>query len=145
MLGFQVYVRCQEMENKRLEFFKERLLAMEQSLDLSNDVVLKQISADYLATINNADARADLKWWDMQRGVDMPMSWPQFEVRKRLDFSRHSGFVTNLKIHLTLSGRSGHQHSETSPKNPNLRFVVMLEDLRSVEKSGHQKLTRARR
>ncbi|GAU98838.1 hypothetical protein RvY_09928 [Ramazzottius varieornatus] len=75
----EVYMRCQDMENKRLEFFKDRLLAMHQSVDLSNDVVMKQISADYLTTINNADARSDLKWWDMQRGVDMPMSWPQFE------------------------------------------------------------------
>ncbi|OQV19149.1 Protein kinase C and casein kinase II substrate protein 3 [Hypsibius exemplaris] len=63
----EVYARCQEMEHKRLDFFKDRLKAMHQNLDLSNDVVVKQIAADFLNTVEQANAKSDLKYWDAQR------------------------------------------------------------------------------
>ena len=41
---------------------------------------MRQIYADYLVGVESANAKNDLKWWDSQRGVDMQMNWPQFEV-----------------------------------------------------------------
>ncbi|XP_055329275.1 protein kinase C and casein kinase substrate in neurons protein 2-like isoform X2 [Paramacrobiotus metropolitanus] len=75
----QVYSKCQDMENRRLEFFRERLLSIHHIVDLSNDMQLKQIFVDYVMGVEAANAKNDLKWWDIQRGTDMPMNWPEFE------------------------------------------------------------------
>jgi len=32
--------------------------------------------------IQQADAAGDLKWWSVNRGPEMKMSWPAYEVRK---------------------------------------------------------------
>jgi hypothetical protein len=33
--------------------------------------------------VNAADSDKDLKWFSNFHGVDMPMNWPAFEVRKQ--------------------------------------------------------------
>lgn len=43
---FQVYKKCQEFEQKRIEFFKKTFFQIHQCLDLSVD-------AKYVATISN--------------------------------------------------------------------------------------------
>lgn len=41
---------------------------------------LPQIYEEYRHSIQNADAKKDLKWWSNNHGVGMAMNWPQFEV-----------------------------------------------------------------
>ena len=42
---------------------------------------LPQIYEEFYHTVNNADHEKDLKWWSNTYGVNMPMNWPQFEVK----------------------------------------------------------------
>ena len=39
-----------------------------------------QVYTDFIATIENADAEKDLKWWKSNHGTGMTMHWPDFEV-----------------------------------------------------------------
>ncbi|XP_014665897.1 PREDICTED: protein kinase C and casein kinase substrate in neurons protein 1-like isoform X1 [Priapulus caudatus] len=75
----EVFETCQEMEKKRLEFFKEALFGVHSSLDLPENPKLKQIYANMNECIASADSRQDLKYWSDGHGVSMPMHWPQFE------------------------------------------------------------------
>lgn len=75
----QVFDKCQEMEDRRLRFFKEMLFGIQGCLDVSNDPTLAQIYEEYRHTIQNADSSKDLKWWSNNHGVGMAMNWPQFE------------------------------------------------------------------
>ncbi|KAF8786693.1 protein kinase C and casein kinase substrate in neurons protein 1-like isoform X1 [Argiope bruennichi] len=74
-----VFDKCQEFEEKRLDFFKEMLFAIHRCLNISTDAELPQIYEEYRHSIQNADAKKDLKWWSNNHGVGMPMNWPQFE------------------------------------------------------------------
>ena len=47
---------------------------------------LPQIYEEFYHTVNNADHEKDLRWWSNTHGVNMPMQWPQFEVRISPDF-----------------------------------------------------------
>ncbi|GIY09459.1 antigen EM13 [Caerostris extrusa] len=75
-----VFDRCQEFEEKRLDFFKEMLFAIHGCLNISTDAELPQIYEEYRHSIQNADAKKDLKWWSNNHGIGMAMNWPQFEV-----------------------------------------------------------------
>ncbi|XP_055329463.1 protein kinase C and casein kinase II substrate protein 3-like [Paramacrobiotus metropolitanus] len=77
----KVYGKCQDMEKKRLEFFHERLMSIHQILDLPNDIQFKQIFEDFFKEVEAASSENDLIWWNIHRGIDMPMSWPKFEER----------------------------------------------------------------
>lgn len=75
-----VFEKCQEFEEKRLNFVKEMLFAIHGCLNISNVPELPQIYEEYRHTIQNADSSKDLKWWSNNFGVGMAMNWPQFEV-----------------------------------------------------------------
>ncbi|CAG2104620.1 unnamed protein product [Medioppia subpectinata] len=74
-----VFEKCQEFEEKRLNFVKEMLFAIHGCLNLSQVPELPQIYEEYRHTIQNAAADKDLKWWSNNFGVGMAMNWPQFE------------------------------------------------------------------
>lgn len=76
----QVFERCQEMEEQRLNFFKDILFNIHDCLDISKDTALPVIYDEFRHTLQNADASKDLKWWSNTYGIGMSMNWPQFEV-----------------------------------------------------------------
>lgn len=73
-----VFIKCQEMEETRLRFFKEVLFKIHKSLNVSQDPSLPQIYEELYHTINNSDHQKDLKWWSNNHGVNMAMNWPSF-------------------------------------------------------------------
>lgn len=77
-----VFIKCQEMEETRLRFFKTVLFAIHSSLNFSKDPNLPQIYEEFYHTINNADHQKDLKWWSNNHGVNMAMNWPAFVVSR---------------------------------------------------------------
>ncbi|XP_054709894.1 protein kinase C and casein kinase substrate in neurons protein 1-like isoform X2 [Uloborus diversus] len=74
-----VFDKCQEFEEKRLDFFKEMLFGICTCLNISTDPELPQIYEEYRHSIQNADSSKDLKWWSNNHGVGMAMNWPIFE------------------------------------------------------------------
>jgi hypothetical protein len=75
----EVYKKCQEFEQRRIEFFKKTLFQLHTCLDLSVEPKYSQIYTSLHSTINNVDHSKDLKWWSNNHGVDMAMNWPEFE------------------------------------------------------------------
>lgn len=75
-----VFERCQDMEEHRLNFFKDVLFKIHDCLNISKDPELPIIYEEFRHTLQNADASKDLKWWSGTYGIDMSMSWPQFEA-----------------------------------------------------------------
>lgn len=102
-----VFIKCQEMEETRLRFFKDVLFKIHKSLNVSKDpryrfcyrererervweigsnrrlfcyFSLPQIYEELYHTINNSDHQKDLKWWSNNHGVNMAMNWPSFVV-----------------------------------------------------------------
>ena len=75
-----VFEKCQEFEEKRLDFFKKMLFAIHSCLNISANQELPLIYEEYRHTIQNADSSKDLKWWSNNNGVGMAMNWPVFEV-----------------------------------------------------------------
>uniref|UniRef100_A0A1L8DME7 Putative adaptor protein pacsin n=1 Tax=Nyssomyia neivai TaxID=330878 RepID=A0A1L8DME7_9DIPT len=73
-----VFEKCQQMEETRLQFFKQVLFAIHKSLNISQEPSLPQIYEEFYHTINNADHQKDLKWWSNNHGVNMAMNWPAF-------------------------------------------------------------------
>uniref|UniRef100_A0A336LU36 CSON009988 protein n=1 Tax=Culicoides sonorensis TaxID=179676 RepID=A0A336LU36_CULSO len=73
-----VFIKCQEMEETRLRFFKEVLFSVHKCLNISQEPSLPQIYEEFYHIINNADSQKDLKWWSNNHGVNMPMTWPEF-------------------------------------------------------------------
>ncbi|KAG4068043.1 hypothetical protein HA402_011376 [Bradysia odoriphaga] len=73
-----VFIKCQEMEETRLRFFKDVLFKIHKSLNVSKDPSLPQIYEELYHTINNSDHQKDLKWWSNNHGVNMAMNWPSF-------------------------------------------------------------------
>lgn len=75
----EVFEKCQEFEEKRLNFFKETLLSIHTCLDISSDPTLSQIYREFRQVIEAADSAKDLKWWSQNHGTGMPPNWPVFE------------------------------------------------------------------
>lgn len=97
-----VFVKCQEMEETRLRFFKKLLFSIHKTLNVTQDpkyilssissvfllilirlfclFSLPQIYEEFYHTVNNADHQKDLKWWSNNHGVNMAMNWPAFVV-----------------------------------------------------------------
>lgn len=75
-----VFIKCQEMEETRLRFFKNVLFSIHKCMNISEDPSLPQIYKEFHHTVNNADHQKDLKWWSNNHGVNMGMSWPTFVV-----------------------------------------------------------------
>ncbi|XP_003741314.1 protein kinase C and casein kinase substrate in neurons protein 2 [Galendromus occidentalis] len=74
-----VFQRCQELEARRLTFFREMLLGVHACLNLTEDSELPQIYDEFRHTVTNADHNKDLKYWENNHGDGMPTMWPQFE------------------------------------------------------------------
>lgn len=81
----EVFDKCQEMEAKRLKFFKEAMFSIHKYINISDKEQLPQIYEEFHHTISNADYMKDLKWWSNNHGVNMAMNWPTFEVCWRLE------------------------------------------------------------
>ncbi|KAH9505248.1 hypothetical protein Btru_059051 [Bulinus truncatus] len=75
----EVYKRCQDFEQKRIDFFKKTFFQLHACLDLSVESRFSQIYTNLHSTIGNVDPNKDLKWWSSTHGVDMAMNWPDFE------------------------------------------------------------------
>ncbi|KAM3181009.1 hypothetical protein ACTXT7_015189 [Hymenolepis weldensis] len=81
----QVFNKAQAFEKKRIEYFKQQVLAMQEVLDISSKsksfhhVLLPKIFAEMKDTISKVDADADLKKWSLLFGVDMPTNFPAFQ------------------------------------------------------------------
>uniref|UniRef100_U5EYM2 Putative adaptor protein pacsin n=1 Tax=Corethrella appendiculata TaxID=1370023 RepID=U5EYM2_9DIPT len=73
-----VFIKCQEMEETRLRFFKNVLFSIHKCLNISQEPSLPQIYEEFYHTINNADHAKDLKWWSNNYGINMGMAWPAF-------------------------------------------------------------------
>uniref|UniRef100_A0A646QDQ0 Protein kinase C and casein kinase substrate in neurons protein n=1 Tax=Hemiscolopendra marginata TaxID=943146 RepID=A0A646QDQ0_9MYRI len=118
-----VFDKCQEMEDKRLNFFKEMLFGVHDCLNISKDPLLPQIYEEYRHTIQNADSTKDLKWWSNNHGVAMAMNWPQFEeyseeFREISRLSRRPG--TDGGIILINQRTVGDDHPEFTPEIHNI-------------------------
>ncbi|GAB1601281.1 protein kinase C and casein kinase substrate in neurons protein 1-like isoform X4 [Argonauta hians] len=74
-----VFNECQEMERRRLTFFKQMLFGIHQCLDLSQDQRFAEIYRQFYQEINCADCEKDLRWWSNIYGAGMSMNWPAFE------------------------------------------------------------------
>ncbi|GFQ84792.1 protein kinase C and casein kinase substrate in neurons protein 1 [Trichonephila clavata] len=109
-----VFDKCQEFEEKRLNFFKEMLFGINSCLNISTDPELPQIYEEYRHSIQNADASKDLKWWSTNHGVGMAMNWPVFEeynpdfhnVSKKEKKNNDGGItLTNIQNNQTKNGK----------------------------------------
>jgi len=74
-----VFERCQRREAQRLQTIKDTMFSIHKCLNITEDPALPQIYDEFYHTVNNADHEKDLRWWSNTYGVNMPMSWPQFE------------------------------------------------------------------
>jgi len=74
-----VFERCQRREAQRLQTIKDTMFSIHKCLNLTEDPALPQIYDEFYHTVNNADHEKDLRWWSNTHGVNMAMSWPQFE------------------------------------------------------------------
>ena len=45
---------------------------------------ISSIYGELNATFEAADVPADISWWSVNCGIDMPTKWPEFEVKKKL-------------------------------------------------------------
>lgn len=77
MIG--VFQQAQEMESRRLTFFKEMFYGVHKCLDISHSPTMDGIYIRCSDSIDQADHGKDLKWWAMNHGSEMPMNWPAFE------------------------------------------------------------------
>jgi len=75
----EVFERCQRREAQRLQTIKDTMFSIHKCLNICEDPALPQIYDEFYHTVNNADHEKDLRWWSNTHGVNMAMSWPQFE------------------------------------------------------------------
>ena len=92
-----VFNKCQEFEDKRLQFFKGALFSIHHCLNISNMPELVRIYEEYRHTIQTADSSKDLKYWSNTFGVGMAMNWPQFEVLLKFHFALHNNSYSERK------------------------------------------------
>ncbi|KAL1232286.1 Protein kinase C and casein kinase substrate in neurons protein [Trichinella spiralis] len=76
----QVFKRCQELELKRLKFFKEMLKGAHDCLNMSNEPKLNSIYEQFLSTVTSVDAEKDVQNWEKEFGPGMPFNCPVFET-----------------------------------------------------------------
>ncbi|GAB6027150.1 hypothetical protein CHUAL_013909 [Chamberlinius hualienensis] len=112
----QVFDKCQEMEDRRLRFFKSMLLSIHDCLNISKDPMLEQIYEEYRHTIQNADSTKDLKWWSNNHGVGMAMNWPGFEENAPDGSGSKKSKVESSK---PVAPAVNNKQSETNNKNKN--------------------------
>lgn len=75
-----VFNKCQQSEEERKNFFKQTLLNYCQQLSLAPHFNrISSIYSDLTAAFQKADVPADISWWSVNCGTDMPTKWPEFE------------------------------------------------------------------
>ncbi|XP_042904946.1 protein kinase C and casein kinase substrate in neurons protein 2 isoform X5 [Parasteatoda tepidariorum] len=120
-----VFDKCQEFEEKRLDFFKEMLFGINSCLNVSTDPELPQIYEEFRHSVQNADSNKDLKWWSNNHGVGMAMNWPIFEeydanihnVSKKE--KKNDGGITLNNIHNNAT-KNGNEEKNVSNRNSGL-------------------------
>uniref|UniRef100_A0A8C8RXL7 Uncharacterized protein n=1 Tax=Pelusios castaneus TaxID=367368 RepID=A0A8C8RXL7_9SAUR len=75
-----VFEQGQELEQRRIEFLKETLMALQRRLDPTAHPGVQAAQTQLRQAIADISARQDLDWWRRQRGPGMAMAWPEFEV-----------------------------------------------------------------
>lgn len=70
--------KCQDFEKLRIEFFRDTLMSLKKSLDISQEklVCIYQVCEHTVSQINPEE---DLQWYSLHYGADMPYAWPEFE------------------------------------------------------------------
>uniref|UniRef100_A0A8C4Y7N5 Uncharacterized protein n=1 Tax=Gopherus evgoodei TaxID=1825980 RepID=A0A8C4Y7N5_9SAUR len=76
-----VFEQGQEFEQRRIEFLKEALAALQPDASLPPSRRVQAAQTQLRQAISDISARQDLDWWRRQRGPGMAMAWPEFEVR----------------------------------------------------------------
>ncbi|THD27934.1 Adaptor protein pacsin [Fasciola hepatica] len=74
-----VFSRTQDFERDRLIFFKDLFANLHQALNVTTKADFNVIYRDLEESIAKMDIEADLNWWSVNHGVDMPAVLPQFE------------------------------------------------------------------
>ncbi|XP_055299778.1 protein kinase C and casein kinase substrate in neurons protein 2 isoform X2 [Sitodiplosis mosellana] len=120
-----VFVKCQEMEQTRLCFFKNVLFSIHKTLNVTQDPTLPQIYEEFYHTINNSDHQKDLKWWSNNHGVNMAMNWPNFVEYPPPQNSRNSVKTaiktTAVRVNKEDSPKSNNSSSHNTSNSPNNR------------------------
>ncbi|XP_074872213.1 protein kinase C and casein kinase substrate in neurons protein 1-like [Carettochelys insculpta] len=75
-----VFEQGQEFEQRRIEFLKEALTALQRRLDPTAHPGVQAAQTQLRQAIGDISARQDLDWWRRQRGPGMAMAWPEFEA-----------------------------------------------------------------
>eukprot|EP00794_Sanderia_malayensis_P018151 gene18151-19962_t len=75
----KVFNKSQQMEQKKLDFFKHILLEFHKCVNITADERLSKLFKEQLESANIGDVKHDLTWWAENYGADMPQHWPQFE------------------------------------------------------------------
>lgn len=75
-----VFDKCQQSEEERKNFFKQTFLNYSQQLSLSPHFNrMTSIYTGLSKAFEAADTSADISWWSINLGIDMPTRWPEFE------------------------------------------------------------------
>lgn len=75
-----VFNKCQQSEEERKNFFKQTLLNYCQQMSLAPHFNrISSIYGELNAAFEAADVPADISWWSVNCGIDMPTKWPEFE------------------------------------------------------------------
>nr|CAB3264626.1 protein kinase C and casein kinase substrate in neurons protein 2 [Phallusia mammillata] len=120
----KAFDKCQDFEQKRLDFFKEMFYSMHQHIDLPSNPEMQAIYRDLQGTIDQANSTEDLKWWKLNHGPDMAMNWPQFEeydperIHVQKSMSRKQGNKASKHV-AGVDGIAGAQFTSTYPNNTN--------------------------
>ncbi|CAE1254400.1 PACSIN [Acanthosepion pharaonis] len=126
-----VFNECQEMERRRLMFFKQMLFGIHHCLDLSQDHRFAEIYRQFYQQINCADCEKDLRWWSNIYGAGMSMNWPEFEEyspelhnitkSKKTNFGSNEGItITSIK-HSRDSSYASNSSDHMVPSGPYIR------------------------
>lgn len=74
------FTKCQDAEEERKKFFKGTLITFSQQLSLVPHFSrISSIYSDLKATFEATDVLADISWWAVNCGMEMPVIWPKFE------------------------------------------------------------------
>ncbi|XP_053870957.1 protein kinase C and casein kinase substrate in neurons 2 protein-like isoform X2 [Malaclemys terrapin pileata] len=75
-----VFEQGQEFEQRRIDFLKEALTALQRRLDPTAHPGVQAAQNQLRQAISDISARQDLDWWRRQHGPGMAMAWPEFEA-----------------------------------------------------------------
>ncbi|XP_065083614.1 protein kinase C and casein kinase substrate in neurons protein 1 isoform X2 [Ochlerotatus camptorhynchus] len=109
-----VFIKCQEMEETRLRFFKNVLFSIHKCLNISEDPSLPQIYKEFHHTVNNADHQKDLKWWSNNHGVNMGMSWPTFVEYPPPASNNNKNSINRTSAPLSISNSNSNANNSNS-------------------------------